>query len=309
LVSKLAASSLTGAGTLAAELTVTSVITDLLLDLYPDAAAAYSLRKLRTAYTGSAIRVRRSSDNTEQDIGFVSGNLDTVALLAFCGVGNGFVTTWYDQSGNAKNYSQTTAANQPQIVNNGIVLTSNGETIINFNGSNNFMNGSWSSFFTTINQNFTIFNVLKFNVSNVLQVPFGVTNGTSSVEGNLDTVLVAYSSASASFYRVNGDITNYSTSIAAEFGITNDNLLVFQKNGTIGNVYNNSILKASQSGSANLLGGVPTNTSFFLRIGTNRGYLAQWFNGNMKEIIIYSSNQATNLTGIQTNINTHYAIY
>ncbi len=39
-----------------------------LLDQYPSAAVAYSVRKLRAAYTGNAIRVRRSSDNTEQEI-------------------------------------------------------------------------------------------------------------------------------------------------------------------------------------------------------------------------------------------------
>ena len=75
-----------------------------LLDTYPNAAAAYSLRKLRSAYTGYAIRVRRSSDNTEQDIGFSSTfGLDTSSLTSFCGAGNGFVTTWYDQSGNGNN--------------------------------------------------------------------------------------------------------------------------------------------------------------------------------------------------------------
>jgi len=42
----------------------------LLLDIFPNAAVAYSLRKLRTAYSGSAIRVRRSVDNAEQDFGF-----------------------------------------------------------------------------------------------------------------------------------------------------------------------------------------------------------------------------------------------
>jgi hypothetical protein len=42
----------------------------LLLDIYPNAAAAYSLRKLRNAYSGSAVRVRRSVDNAEQDFGF-----------------------------------------------------------------------------------------------------------------------------------------------------------------------------------------------------------------------------------------------
>jgi hypothetical protein len=38
---------------------------NLLLDDYPNAAVAYSLRKLRTDYTGNSIRVRRSSDNAE----------------------------------------------------------------------------------------------------------------------------------------------------------------------------------------------------------------------------------------------------
>ena len=57
----------------------------LLLDTYTGAAVAYSLRQLRTAYTGAAIRVRRSSDNAEQDINFVGGDLDTQSLLDFVG--------------------------------------------------------------------------------------------------------------------------------------------------------------------------------------------------------------------------------
>jgi len=97
----------------------------LLLDRYPNAAAAYSVRKLRGAYTGSAIRVRRSSDNAETDIGFSGANLDTSALTSFCGASNGFVTTWYDQSGNGINATQTTAARQPQIVSSGSVILTN----------------------------------------------------------------------------------------------------------------------------------------------------------------------------------------
>ena len=283
-----------------------------LLDSYPNAAAAYSLRKLRAAYTGNAIRVRRT-DSTESDIGFTAlGNLDTTALLAFTGTGvldNGFITTWYDQSGNAKNLTQTTAVNQPQIVNAGTILTSNGETIIDFNGSNSYMDGAWSSFFTSTTDNFSIFNVLKYDVSNVVQIPFGVTNGAATAAGSIDTVLHSYAITDSYFYRINGAITNYSTSIATEFGTTNDNLLVFQKNGAINNAYNNNVLKASQTLSATLLGSVPTDTSFFLRLGTNRGYLNNWFNGNMKEMIIYPSSQSSNLSGINTNINTYYAIY
>jgi hypothetical protein len=46
------------------------------------AVAAYSLRLLSSCYTGgNAIKVRRSSDNTEMNIGFTSnGDFDTTAL-------------------------------------------------------------------------------------------------------------------------------------------------------------------------------------------------------------------------------------
>jgi hypothetical protein len=58
----------------------------LLLDIYPNATVAYSLRKLRNAYSGSLIRVRRGIDSIEQDIPFLSnGNLDTTNVEDFCG--------------------------------------------------------------------------------------------------------------------------------------------------------------------------------------------------------------------------------
>ncbi len=107
----------------------------LLLDtLAVQPVAAYSLRKLRSAYSGSAIRVRRSSDNAEQDIGFVAGVLDTASLLTFCGVGNGFVVTWYDQKG-AANATNAVAADQPQIVAAGVVLLNSGKPTMLFDGA------------------------------------------------------------------------------------------------------------------------------------------------------------------------------
>ena len=102
-----------------------------LLDLNPGASVAYSLRKLAAAYGGSAIRVRRSSDNAEQNIGFnATGDLDTAALLAFAGSGSAFVTTWHDQSGAGNNGFQTTASAQPQIVNAGVLITRNSRPYI-----------------------------------------------------------------------------------------------------------------------------------------------------------------------------------
>lgn len=106
---------------------------ELLLDLYPG-TVGYSLRKLRTAYTGAAIRVRRSSDNTEQDIGFSGNDLDTASLLSFVGSGDGFVTILYDQMVN-HNATQTTASIQPLIVSSGSLITTSTEPAIKFSAA------------------------------------------------------------------------------------------------------------------------------------------------------------------------------
>jgi trimeric autotransporter adhesin len=95
------------------------------------ATAAYSLRRTRLGYTGALVRVRRSSDNLEADIGYTAfGDLDTAALLAHTGANSGFIVTWYDQSGNARHATQSTAAVQPRIVNAGAVETKNGRPAI-----------------------------------------------------------------------------------------------------------------------------------------------------------------------------------
>lgn len=111
------------------------------------AGAAFGLRLLRNGYAGSAVRVRRSSDNLEADIGFnADGSLNTTALLAHCGAGSGFVTTWYDQSTNGRNLVQTTAANQPRIVNAGAVETVNGKPSILFDSTDRFTSANGTSF-------------------------------------------------------------------------------------------------------------------------------------------------------------------
>ena len=88
------------------------------LDDYAGAAAAYSLRKLRTAYTGDAIEVRRSSNGDTQDIGFDSnGDLDTTALTTFVGSENLFFPsetfTGWGNIGGSTITSNTTETNDP----------------------------------------------------------------------------------------------------------------------------------------------------------------------------------------------------
>jgi len=76
---------------------------------------AYSTKKLRSAYSGSALRVVRPSDSATLDVGFVGQNLDEAALDTFLGSELGQVDIWYDQSGNGNDATQTTAASRPVI--------------------------------------------------------------------------------------------------------------------------------------------------------------------------------------------------
>ena len=108
------------------------------LNQFPNAALGLSLDLLDSDYTGFCIRVRRSSDNTELDIGFLNGVLDIASLLDFVGSGNGFVSIWYDQSGEGNNLLQTLASRQPQILSNGSFILENGKPAMEFDGNDDF---------------------------------------------------------------------------------------------------------------------------------------------------------------------------
>ncbi len=90
------------------------------LDEVAGATLAVGLRRLRTAYTGSALRLRRSSDNGEQDFGFAGNDLDVNAISTWLNGASGYCTKLYDQSGNGGDVSQTSVAAQPLLVISGI---------------------------------------------------------------------------------------------------------------------------------------------------------------------------------------------
>ena len=253
---------------------IISVTTLGLLNEYPNAAAAYSLRLLSNTYTGSAIRVRRASDNTEQDIGFVANELDTSALTTFCSGTDGFVKTWYDQSGNARNATQTTAASQPQIVSSGSVILENGKPIL-IGDSNNFY-----SIALLFNTNYRTFAVLKNAGFTAL---FGSDNSA-------DGTLLAQSGRTTYPYTA----TSTPNSVRA-----NSNSVTTLTRGNIFTLTTNQAL---------LYDNVDYNfTSVNSIIGYNNGN-SGLANYSLQELIIYTSSQ-TNIIDIETNINDFYSIY
>jgi len=97
-------------------------------------------RRLLSSYTGPLIRVRRSSDNTELDIGYLAnGSLDEASLLTFCGAGNGFIATVYGQTGTSNLSNGNVAAEESMIVDTGAVLVSAGFPGMLYDGTDDWI--------------------------------------------------------------------------------------------------------------------------------------------------------------------------
>lgn len=181
------------------------------LDVVTGAAAAYSLRRLRTAYAGPAIRVRRSDNNAQTDIGFVSGGLDTAALLAHCGGNSGSIVTWYDQLDNGRNMGQGVGNNQPRIVINGTLqLAGTLPAIVceSFVGNHHLVTPTWG----TIAQPFSRNAVVRMGAT----IP-SFSNITNSETGDPNTT----------DYVTSGNLTQYAGTSGATRTVAVNERLVF----------------------------------------------------------------------------------
>jgi len=234
------------------------------------------LRLLDLSYVGSAIRVRRSSDNTEQDIGFnVFSELDTVSLLAFAGTGDAFVKTWYDQSGNSNDATQTNTANQPQIVSSGAVIVENGKPAVQFDGSND---------------------ALLTGVDLLIRGTFSVatSTGTGCVFGSETGGSEFLRSQSSTSYQLRNNVPfQFSTDTTIQS-------LVYAANDTTSELAVNGASAVTDAG---------LQTDAFDSLALGRRNTGVFLNGNLQEVVIYETNQSSNRAGIETNINTFYNIY
>jgi len=274
----------------------------LLLDEYPGAAAAYSLRRVNSRYTGALIRVRRdSTGQAEQDIGSIGEALDTVALKAFVRNNSGYVTTWYDQTNNTRNAIQATAANQPRIINAGTVERDGGKIAIFFNGTSYRMgasnlpalSSSSSSFYfvgraTGISTNPFSTGILTINsgaaFSNGLNPQFtlagGVTAGTNA-QYYWNAAFGINGTVDGNLYGVFSSVISGATTI---------------------DIYRNTVFKATGTRAT----GTWLTTAFGVSFGART--TALYRSGYASEFILYSTSNS-NRTQIEQNINNYYGLY
>ena len=263
-----------------------------LLDEFSGAAAAYSLRNLSLLSNPAVVRVRRDNDNAEQD--FTATEVSDGSLAAWVGAGNdGFVRTWYDQSSNGNNATQSTAATQPTIVSNGSLVTEGGKPAISFNGDVLQRIGNSLSFpvFT--------FSVVK-----------STGNGIRAYLGSGANQLAFGQQQGGSFAPVNS-FWAWAPSQASTFGLLNSynsnrNLHSYWIPNTTESEWK-WYLNSVESGSPGLTSGAPTGASLTF-VGHN-GTITEYWQGPIQEILIYQADQSINRAAIESNINAHYNIF
>lgn len=274
-----------------------------ILDTYSGAGAAYGVRKLRNAYSGSCIRVVRSSDSTEQDIGFDgSGNLDTASLASFIGSNTGYVGKWYDQSGNgfdalANNYGVNTTTH-PEIRISGTNQTLNGIIAIKISGTRRF---SW----TNTGKDMSL--MMTFSPKATMMMAVGQIGSTPTTPMILEWHDNSVGDDYLSLYENSGvriDFGNGSSSVGGAF--TNDAQVCWygQVNGSTYTVYqNNTSLGNATNAGAQTLSGTGINA----KIGGGTSSASN-MEGYLQELIVWPTSQESNRGGIFTNLDTYYSI-
>ena len=261
----------------------------LLLDEYPGAKRAYSVRKISSSYTGDAIRVRRSSDNAEQNIGFVGEDLDTSALTSFVGANDGFITTWYDQSGNGSNATQTTAATQATIVSAGTIYTAGTKPAIYASSGRSFM--QFTAFTTTLVSNLLVGK--KASSTSDAMIGIGGTKPAGAAP------MLSHWTDSNIYFQW---LTKYSFPNSAISNIDYETIFAATTSASTSVIWRNGSSLALSNATDNNI-----NNNYSQMFKYTEGPTES--NAYFQDLVVWDSDQSANAAGIDSNVNAYYSIY
>lgn len=269
-----------------------------LLDTYGSATGAWSVRWLNSAYTGALVRIRRSSDNAEKDFYPDSNNELSMSsedgagtsLSTWISTDSGYIRYVYGQetaggTGSGNDIGRSTAADQPRIVNAGTLETdpTNGNVAFFCDGSSDYL-----SLGTSIATTQLFYSSFVFNRSSTAITSTGLsdTGATPHV-----------------FYWNTGDDirTGLGTNTLHDSNNTSTGDFLFT---VLRDSSNNC--KYWINGSAQTTQTYANSVDNMTTMGNRNGQL---HNGYWQEHIYWNSDQESNRSGIETDVNGFFSIW
>ena len=290
------------------------------LDTYTNAAAAYSVRLLRTAYTGPVMRIRRENDDVQADLEFDSN--DTISLSSpISNASSGtftdladfadhtgsqhdiHVVSWKDQSGNSKDADSEFTA-QPYIYTGGTLQAVNGKSAVRVGyetsglGVNTRASITGGVDYQTNSE--TFFTIVRYDDSAVGSAPQGAMWGPSNPVGN-DVFWLQLDGTNFSYW-ANGNRGSNAllTTTTTQPSIVNTQFLFTGEcDGSTMSIYIDGTLSDSKTATFSL-----TNGNFDDVFG-NAQYYSE---GYIQEFIVWADDRSSNRTNIETNLDDYYQI-
>jgi len=269
-----------------------------LLDLYPNAAAAYSVRLLKSDYTGPLVRIRKDTAGQQEKDFYPDENKElslnssdgVTTLGSWIGSNDGYVVTWHSQTG-SNDATQSSASAQPQIISAGSLITENSKAALQTTGIEHMEFGTFAS-------------------NGMALIAVGINDGYGTILSGGDDV--------GNRFDFGPRVTNSYRYFVASGG-SDDNLdsgTDTINTYTLFEAYKNSLNSgATYQNGSEITSGVmafdlqayTSNNIIFGR--TFGGSVSDKISGKFQEIIIYPNDQTSNRTGIETNINDFFNIY
>jgi len=197
---------------------------------------------------------------------------------------DGFVETWYDQSGNSNDAVQATAGSQPEIVNAGTMLNE-----LNFDGTDD---------------NFELTSVLGMTSA-------GAVFSVAKSGGGSDKLILDNRDSGVDGFRLlrlGNDLEYRWQSATVDTGTnlgTNNKFIGFANHdGSNASAAVNGATATTTSDTSSMTVAAKPH------IGARSFSTASNFwDGTINELIIYNSDQNANRSALETNINSHYSIF
>lgn len=257
-----------------------------------DLWAAWAPYRLLSSFSSAYIRVRRSNDNAEADCA------SDAEIASHCGANNGFIVTLYDQTGNSRNATQTTAASQPKIYNGSAIITDiGGMPCADYDGTDDYLDtpSMSSSGLTTIEMFGAAKNDADPAASNGKAGCVFFTNsaGTGTHHPWTDGSIYDGTFRSA---RASGNPTDALTStyVWGVLSVTSGNFTLWINAEQLHNAATGSFSLTHQS--------ALTNPRIGMALAQSAPTTKYWYDGKIGAVLLYSADKSSDRTSIRSAI-------